>query len=200
MPSKMHVLSIGMYCLVMILMTSCATIPPVNAEILCSSPPLARATSSAASIIRGVEAASGRVFLIVSIISDTFEVGREVVALVEARSQQCSMKKWNVCSGAEHEIVPGQLGHSLTSGIDKLERVTEVWPSRVRGCHFRIPFLFSILVSMGIRKSSDCAIPARTLILAGEASGGSDPRMSLIKAAFLQKLSISAESIFLPIG
>jgi len=151
MPSKMHVLSIGMYCFVMILMTSCATIPPVNAEILCSSPPLARATSSAASIIRGVEAASGRVFLIASIISDTFEAGREVVALVEVGSQHCSRKKWDICSGTEHEIVPGRLGHSLTSGRDKLERVTKAWPSRVRDCHFRIPSLFSMLVSMGIR-------------------------------------------------
>jgi len=47
-PSKTHVLSMGIYCLVMILITSCATMPPVKAEILCSSPPLARATSSAA--------------------------------------------------------------------------------------------------------------------------------------------------------
>jgi hypothetical protein len=89
--------------------------------------------------------------LIASIISDTFEVGREVVALVEVGSQHCFMKKWDICSRAEHEIVPGRPGHSLTSGRDKLERVTKAWPSRVHGCHFRIPSLFSILVSMGIR-------------------------------------------------
>jgi len=70
----MQVLSIGMYCFVMILMTSCATMPPVNAEILCSSPPLARATSSAASTTRGVEEASGNASFNVPIISDTFEV------------------------------------------------------------------------------------------------------------------------------
>lgn len=70
----MQVLSIGMYCFVMILMTSCATMPPVNAEILCSSPPLARATSSAASITRGDEEASGNASFNVPIISDTFEV------------------------------------------------------------------------------------------------------------------------------
>jgi hypothetical protein len=52
MPSKMHVLSIGMYCLVISLIASCATMPPVSAEILCSSPPLVRATSSAASTRR----------------------------------------------------------------------------------------------------------------------------------------------------
>jgi hypothetical protein len=75
MPSNMQVLSIGMYCFVMILMTSCATMPPVSAEILCSSPPLARATSSAASTTRGVEAASGKTFLIVPMISDASEVG-----------------------------------------------------------------------------------------------------------------------------
>jgi hypothetical protein len=84
----MQVLSIGMYCFVMILMTSWATMPPVSADILCSSPPLARATSSAASTTRGVEEASGSACLIVSIISDTFEVGWNVVALVGRRSQQ----------------------------------------------------------------------------------------------------------------
>ena len=71
----MQVLSIGMYCFVMILMTSCATMPPVSAEMLCSSPPLARATSSAASTTRGVEEASGTASFIVPIISDTIEVG-----------------------------------------------------------------------------------------------------------------------------
>lgn len=70
-------------------MTSCATMPPVNAEILCSSPPLARATSSAASVIRGVDAASGREFLIVPIMSETSEVGEKVVALVEQGVSNC---------------------------------------------------------------------------------------------------------------
>jgi hypothetical protein len=83
----MQVLLIGMYCFVMILITSCATMPPVSAEILCSSPPLARATSSAASTTRGLEEASGSACLIVPIISAEFEVGRNVVALV-GRSQQ----------------------------------------------------------------------------------------------------------------
>lgn len=59
MPSNMQTLSMGMYCLVMILMTSCATMPPVKDEILWSSPPLARATSSAASTTRGVAEAAG---------------------------------------------------------------------------------------------------------------------------------------------
>lgn len=64
-------------------MTSCATMPPVNAEMLCSSPPLARATSSAASIMRGVEEASGKDFSIVLVILYAYEVGEFVVALVE---------------------------------------------------------------------------------------------------------------------
>ena len=46
----------------------------------------------------------------------------------------------------------------------------------------------------------NCTIPARALIMEGEASVDFDPRMSLIKAAFLQKLSTSAESISLPLG
>jgi hypothetical protein len=41
-PSKTHVLSMGTYCSVMTLMTSCDTIPPVNAPMLCISAPPAR--------------------------------------------------------------------------------------------------------------------------------------------------------------
>jgi hypothetical protein len=52
MPSNTHVLSIGTYCFVMSFMTSCATIPPVKAEILCNSPICARATSFAARMTR----------------------------------------------------------------------------------------------------------------------------------------------------
>jgi hypothetical protein len=63
-PSKMHVLSMGMYCFVMILIISCATIPPVKAEMLCNSPPLARATSSATFATRSLEDASGMSLLI----------------------------------------------------------------------------------------------------------------------------------------
>ena len=46
-PSKIQVLSIGIYCFVIILMISCATMPPVRAAVLCSSPPFALATSCA---------------------------------------------------------------------------------------------------------------------------------------------------------
>jgi hypothetical protein len=42
-PSKTHVLSTGTYCSVTALMTSCDTMPPVRAAILCSSAPPARA-------------------------------------------------------------------------------------------------------------------------------------------------------------
>jgi hypothetical protein len=42
-PSKMHSLLIGIYCFVMTLMASCETIPPVREEMLCNSPPAARA-------------------------------------------------------------------------------------------------------------------------------------------------------------
>ena len=42
MPSKTHVLSLGIYCFVINLMASCATRPPTNEEILCNSPPPAR--------------------------------------------------------------------------------------------------------------------------------------------------------------
>lgn len=66
----MHVLSIGTYCFVMILIISWATIPPVNEEMLCNSPPLARATSSAALITRGLEVAFGISFSIFARISD----------------------------------------------------------------------------------------------------------------------------------
>ncbi len=79
-PSKMQVLSIGMYCLVIILITSWATIPPVNAEMLCSSPLLARATSFAAWTIRGLEVASGTDLLTVAIISGGLAVGTCEVA------------------------------------------------------------------------------------------------------------------------
>jgi hypothetical protein len=50
-PSKIHVLSTGTYCSVMTLMTSCETIPPESAAILCSSAPPARTTSCTASPI-----------------------------------------------------------------------------------------------------------------------------------------------------
>lgn len=59
MPSNTHALSMGMYCFVMILMASCATMPPVRADMLCSSPPRARATSSQACMTRISSAASG---------------------------------------------------------------------------------------------------------------------------------------------
>lgn len=42
MPSKTHVLSLGIYCFVINLMASCATRPPINEEMLCNSPPPAR--------------------------------------------------------------------------------------------------------------------------------------------------------------
>jgi len=82
-PSKMQVLSIGMYCLVMILIPSWATMPPVNADILCSSPPLARATSSATCTSRRFLEASGMVLSIVARISDELEAGTWEVALRE---------------------------------------------------------------------------------------------------------------------
>jgi len=44
-PSKMQVLSMGTYCLVMTLITSCATMPPVSEAILWSSDPPARTLS-----------------------------------------------------------------------------------------------------------------------------------------------------------
>ena len=80
MPSRMQVLSIGMYCFVIILITSCDAIPPIIAEILCSSPPLARETSSAAWTTRGLEQASGVVFLMVAMISDVLAEGTCEVA------------------------------------------------------------------------------------------------------------------------
>ena len=46
MPSKIQVLSMGTYWNVSSLMASCATIPPVTLEMLCSSAPAARETSA----------------------------------------------------------------------------------------------------------------------------------------------------------
>jgi hypothetical protein len=74
-PSNTQVLLIGIYCLVMILITSWATIPPVRAEILCSSPPLARATSSAASTRRWFSEAPRTSLLTVARISDELAEG-----------------------------------------------------------------------------------------------------------------------------
>ena len=58
-PSNMQVFSMGMYCFVIILIISWATIPPTAAEMLCSSPPAARATSPAASAMRALWAMPG---------------------------------------------------------------------------------------------------------------------------------------------
>lgn len=79
-PSNMQVLSIGMYCLVMILMTSWEIIPPERAEMLCNSPPLARATSSAALDMRGLDEASEIDLLIVARISNLLAAGAWAVA------------------------------------------------------------------------------------------------------------------------
>lgn len=45
--------------------------PPVIAEMLCNSPPLARATSSAIWITRGLEEAPGMALEMLAMISDT---------------------------------------------------------------------------------------------------------------------------------
>lgn len=58
-PSKIHVLSTGMYCLVTTLIISWATMPPITAEILCNSPPAARDTSSAAFFTLSLTMAAG---------------------------------------------------------------------------------------------------------------------------------------------
>jgi len=76
----MHVLSMGTYCLVMILITSWDTMPPVNAEILCSSPPFARATSSAIWTTLSCEEAPGISLSIVARTSDELALGTCEVA------------------------------------------------------------------------------------------------------------------------
>ena len=62
MPSTTQVLWMGMYCFVTTLIISCATMPPVSAEMLCISLPFARTTSWAAWMIRSSSFASATIF------------------------------------------------------------------------------------------------------------------------------------------